>query len=126
MRKIYIAASIVFMMFTNANAEQITQKNLTLSDMKEALYGLLMDTRSNIEQINKLNKKFGRKVSSLSARLDNVEELTKKNAANIEKLYVLANKNSKKIKTLDKRNIVYKKEIQDFIDNNKKLLPQEK
>jgi len=131
MRKILIGTLVFSVFFIIAEAKEIEPNTLTLSDMKEALYGLLVDTRNNIKQIENMNKKFEDKTKSLSSKINSLQENVANNAKQIEhnSIDIKGNAkyisvNSDNIKSLNKRNILYKKEIQEFIKNNQSLLPK--
>lgn len=109
---------------------------LTLTDIKEALYGLLEDTRSNIKSIDGINKNIykikqdnNNSKNKLVKIEDSYNENIKKinnNTKSIEKINDTILLIVKDINKLQEDKILYKNFIQKFIDENQNLLDEKK
>lgn len=138
---------------TSIYAQEIQNVPITLSDIKEALYGLLLDSKQNRENIEILYKKEdnlskGTTKRHMDNRLsikNNLESITNNREAidfnenNITAIYNTLKKHGyrigksrkdikilrKRIEKLEMHNILYKEEIEAFVKENKSILPEE-
>lgn len=145
MKKIKLLSATALMMVSlNLQAQDLDGITLTLSDIKEALYGLLQDSKENRKDINAIfndNKNTSSATTSYRASMDKnatmrdakIENNRKNIQSNSNQIFqnkIQISKNSQNIHALQKQvqkieneRILYKEEIENFIKDNKELLP---
>lgn len=145
MKKIKLLSATALMTVSlNLQAQDLDGTTLTLSDIKEALYGLLQDSKENRKDINAIfndNKNTSSATTSYRASMDKnatmrdakIENNRKNIQSNSNQIFqnkIQISKNSQNIHALQKQvqkieneRILYKEEIENFIKDNKELLP---
>jgi len=91
--------------------------SLTLSDIKVALYNLLGDTINNTKAIKKLSSEQSLLKKEVNKPNKKITEQIKSNTTNISNILKFQKKQ-------EREKILYKKEIERFIEDNKNLLPE--
>lgn len=112
---------------------EVDNVSISLSDIKEALYGLLNNSKKNAEQIDSTKRAFERFKKYTNSinddtknKIKGLEREIEKNQISIKEINIKVEKNLSKIKKEEKRKIRYEKEMKEYIERNKELLPLEK
>jgi len=153
MKKRFLAIVMsVIMLSVALPGQEISNVTITLSDIKEALYGLLSDSQKNREDINQLIKNVNTSNSSLkdgdrsnkglillnersvtynsnsigdnNTSILEINKILKQHGFRINKSKAGIKKIKARLAQLEKDNILYKSEIESFVEDNKQLLPE--
>ena len=114
-------------------SNEVDNVTISLSDIKEALYGLLNESQKNTKNINFYNKSFLRfkKYSNIinSNEKNDIKKLRKdikENKKSISQIKLSVESILAELKKEQNQRILYKEEIKKYIMKNKEFLPMEK
>lgn len=120
------------------NAEELQGTTITLTDIKEALYGLLEDSKENRDYSEKNRDSINAILKQNVVSSKNADTENKKLSSDLDKANKSISQNAKRIQSngdsitiinnklqkMEESKILYKDAIEEFIEKNKDLLPR--
>lgn len=134
MKKIILIPAILTLIGTssfasdmNIKKEEISQPvSISLSDIKEALYDLLEDTKKNKEQIDNATDNLENFQKEDCLRNKKINYKISKNVNNIQKINIVLDSQDKAIHKLEQKTLLYVGKIKAYVEKNKRYLPVDK